>query len=162
MPHSHSHLLRLLIIHGAQARTVPEIHTLTHEFFLFFYLKISQEKLTFGSLLSVQSPAFPRTSDPANPPARLSRPQVSRGHEGTGGPGCRSEQLKPTWAEKSRMAPAGSASSTSPAAPSTTGYAPSTSPLCLCWSRIGSIRQYGASCGDLNAPCRNLVQQKSL
>ncbi|KAI3365771.1 hypothetical protein L3Q82_000770 [Scortum barcoo] len=53
--------------------------------------------------------------------------QVSRGHEGVGGPGCCSEQLKQTWAKKSRMASVGSASSTSPAASSftttITGYA---------------------------------------
>lgn len=54
--------------------------------------------------------------------------QVSRGHEGAG---CCSEQLKQIWAKKSRMAPAGSASLTSPAtssfATTTTGYATSTS-----------------------------------
>ncbi|KAM7365396.1 hypothetical protein PAMP_016328 [Pampus punctatissimus] len=58
----------------------------------------------------------------------LSRRQVSRGHEGVGGPGCCSEQLKQTWAKKSWMASVGSASSTSLAASSfattTTGYAP--------------------------------------
>lgn len=147
------------------ARRHAQCQKYTHSHLSFFYFFISRylkRSWRLGACCRSNHPAFPRTSDPANPPARLSRPQVSRGHEGTGGPGCRSEQLKPTWAEKSRMAPAGSASSTSPAAPSTTGYAPSTSPLCLCWSRIGSIRQYGASCGDLNAPCRNLVQQKSL
>ncbi|KAF1371701.1 hypothetical protein PFLUV_G00271180 [Perca fluviatilis] len=55
--------------------------------------------------------------------------QVSRGHEGVGGPGCCSEQLKQTWAKKSQMASVGSASSTSPAtssfATTTTGYATS-------------------------------------
>ncbi|TMS11625.1 hypothetical protein E3U43_019016 [Larimichthys crocea] len=53
--------------------------------------------------------------------------EVSRGHDGVGGPGCCSEQLKQTWAKKSRMASVGSASSTSPAtssfATTTTGYA---------------------------------------
>ncbi|CAJ1087043.1 hypothetical protein PFLUV_G00271180 [Xyrichtys novacula] len=55
--------------------------------------------------------------------------QVNRGHEGVGGPGCRSEQLKQTWPKKFRMAAVGSASSTSPAtssfATTTTGYATS-------------------------------------
>lgn len=67
----------------------------------------------------------------------LSPLQVSRGHEAVGGPGCRSEQLKQTWAEKSRMASAGSASSTSPVissfATTTTGNATSTSRLFVFW-----------------------------
>ncbi|KAL3999338.1 histone acetyltransferase MYST2 [Sarotherodon galilaeus] len=63
----------------------------------------------------------------------LSRLQVCRGHEGVGGPAHCSEQLKQTWAKKSRMASVGSASSTSPAtssfATTTTGY--TRSPLYL-------------------------------
>lgn len=81
------------------------------------------------------TPQPPLTSltPPPPPPAAaltpgLSRLQVSRGHEGAG---CCTEQLKQIWAKKSRMAPAGSASSTSPAtssfATTSAGYATSTS-----------------------------------
>lgn len=55
--------------------------------------------------------------------------QVTRGHEGVGGPGCCSEQLKQTWAKTPQMASVGSASSTSPSSytATTTGYLKSTS-----------------------------------
>ncbi|CAG5932377.1 unnamed protein product [Menidia menidia] len=48
--------------------------------------------------------------------------RVGRGHHGVGGPARCAEQLKPTWAQKSRRSSAGSASLTSPAT-TTSGYA---------------------------------------
>lgn len=71
--------------------------------------------------------------------------QVSRGHEGVGGPGCCSEQLKQRWAKTSWMASVGSASSTSLAtssyATTTTGSLKSMSYLFLI-EEIKSVRTY--------------------
>lgn len=120
------------IIYGSLARIWPEIH--------------SPQSLTFRShtdlseLLTSPGTVSPRLlsvsvcSSPPDPSRRSTNPhpalswlQVSRGHEGAGG--C-SEQLKQIWVKKSRPAPAGSASLTSPAtssfATSITGYAAST------------------------------------
>ena len=120
-------------------------HSPPFYFFLLRHTNIS-ELLT---VLAAVSPARPQCQCGSWPPTSLSPPpchganpclsplQVSRGHEAVGGPGCRSEQLKQTWAEKSRMASAGSASSTSPAissfATTTTGSATSTSCLFVFW-----------------------------
>lgn len=137
---------RSSIIYGAQARKCPQI--LTHFDFLsapspppnpnHTDLKelLTGSSAVTPSVLGVSaSPQPPLTSltPPPPPPTAaltpgLSRLQVSRGHEGAG---CCTEQLKQIWAKKSRMAPAGSASSTSPAtssfATTSAGYATSTS-----------------------------------
>lgn len=110
-------------------------------FFLFFFFFHGTQyipELLTSWLLSVHVTsvtALLLTSDLARSNATaltpsLSRLQVCRGHEGVRGPAHCSEQLKQTWAKKSRMASVGSASSTSPAtssfATTTTGYARST------------------------------------
>lgn len=82
-------------------------------------------QLPLTSLTPLPPPPPPSTA--ALTPG-LSRLQVSRGHEGAS---CCTEQLKQIWPKKSRMAPAGSASSTSPAtssfATTSAGYATSMS-----------------------------------
>lgn len=142
LPLPHSQSLCSSIIYGAHARIGPEIHTrhTSTVFFWFFFFHGTQyiPELLTSWLLSVHMTsvtALLLTSDLARSNATaltpsLSRLQVCRGHEGVRGPAHCSEQLKQTWAKKSRMASVGSASSTSPAtssfATTTTGYARST------------------------------------
>lgn len=118
-------------------------HSTIFYFFFFFTPPIPnhadlRELLTGSSaatpsVLGVSAAPQPPLTSLTPPPTAaltlgLSRLQVSRGHEGAG---CCTEQLKQIWAKKSRMAPAGSASSTSPAtssfATTSAGYAASTS-----------------------------------
>lgn len=145
-PHSHLRAHPLFMAHRhAQAQK----YTLHHTFYFLLLTRTNISELLTAWLLSVHATSVSGrlwTSDLPHPHNTTAltlcffHRQVSRGHEGDGGPGCCSEQLKQTWAKKSRMASVGSASSTSPAtssfATTTTGYVSSTLTVYVCLRRI--------------------------